>query len=254
MPHAFRDFLQQGLDDRTWRQADLVRESGMSRALVSKLLKDQRDVLPRPPEQATVEGIAKAFRVPPATVWQVVARAMGLPTEALPTIVHELKDATDHELLDEISQRMSRRVVSDQEWAAERRRADELEILEFISRQNEAESGATVVDAENPFPVDTLAWRRIEEERQKQLRLDAMVDEYLERRGTASITFTARGQVNSARELEPDELARRRAAAEAETSIEGPEPPAELAADATDEDTEYTKQFDAEHGDDNEGR
>lgn len=40
--HEYRRFIQRELDNRGWRQKDLVQKSGLSRQLVSNILRDER--------------------------------------------------------------------------------------------------------------------------------------------------------------------------------------------------------------------
>lgn len=105
MTHAWRDFIVREMTQRTWQQKDLVRESKLSRSHVSKLVNDQRDRLPQPPDEATVTAIAGAFRTPVPVAWRIVGRAMGLPDQALPEVVHEVRAASDEELLAELKRR-----------------------------------------------------------------------------------------------------------------------------------------------------
>lgn len=64
------------MDARGWRQADLVRASGLSRALVSRILRDDRPRLGQMPDESTMAGLAKAFHVSTETVRTAAARAL----------------------------------------------------------------------------------------------------------------------------------------------------------------------------------
>lgn len=74
--HEYRRFVQAELDARGWRQAELVRRSGLSRQLVSNLLRDDREHLGNMPDPATIAGLARGFGVPEETVRAAAARAI----------------------------------------------------------------------------------------------------------------------------------------------------------------------------------
>lgn len=74
--HEYKRFVQEQMDARGWRQADLVRASGLSRALVSRILRDDRPRLGQMPDESTMAGLAKAFHVSTETVRTAAARAL----------------------------------------------------------------------------------------------------------------------------------------------------------------------------------
>lgn len=74
--HEYRRFVQTELDARGWRQAELVRRSGLSRQLVSSILRDNRDYLGQMPDAETIEGLALGFDVPAETVRTAAARSL----------------------------------------------------------------------------------------------------------------------------------------------------------------------------------
>lgn len=74
--HEYKRFVQEQMDARGWRQADLVRASGLSRALVSRILRDDRARLGQMPDESTMAGLAKAFHVSTETVRTAAARAL----------------------------------------------------------------------------------------------------------------------------------------------------------------------------------
>lgn len=74
--HEYKRFVQEQMDARGWRQADLVRASGLSRALVSRILRDDRPRLGQMPDESTMVGLAKAFHVSTETVRTAAARAL----------------------------------------------------------------------------------------------------------------------------------------------------------------------------------
>ena len=73
--HEYRRFVQEQMDARGWRQADLVRASGLSRAWVSRILRDDRPRLGQMPDESTMAGLARKFHVSAETVRTAAARA-----------------------------------------------------------------------------------------------------------------------------------------------------------------------------------
>ncbi len=61
----FKDWLASELKNRRWRQADLVRESGLDSAVISNLINGKRK-----PGETTVRAISKAFGLPQETVFE----------------------------------------------------------------------------------------------------------------------------------------------------------------------------------------
>lgn len=86
--HEYRKFIERHMAMRGWRQRDLVEASGLSRQVVSKILRDERELLPRRPDPETVTALAQAFEVSEEAVLAAVGVAMGLPLkmEAAPDI------------------------------------------------------------------------------------------------------------------------------------------------------------------------
>lgn len=103
--HALRRFIQQELDARGWQAHDLAKASGLSRQLISKLVNDDRDVLPQIPRTKTLEALAQAFNVSPAHVTTVAVEALGVPDVNAPAVVHQIEDVDDEVLLRELLRR-----------------------------------------------------------------------------------------------------------------------------------------------------
>lgn len=61
----FSDWLSAELEKRRWTQADLHRASGISRAVISKIISKTSQ-----PKPETIEQIARAFRMRPEIVFQ----------------------------------------------------------------------------------------------------------------------------------------------------------------------------------------
>lgn len=110
--HAFRRFIEDQMAERDWGQADLVGASKMSAQQVSKLLNDEREILPRMPEPSTIDGLARAFGIVTLPLIRAAAvRAMGVPD--VPTFEFTLKDFDDDALLAEVRRRMQRSAATD---------------------------------------------------------------------------------------------------------------------------------------------
>lgn len=109
--HAYRKLIEEQMTARDLSQADVARAAALTRQRVSQLLKDDRDRLPNPPDVATVEGLARAFKLAPEVVWTAVAEAMGLPRFVVPSITHEVKDVSNAQLLKELASRMGLEVT-----------------------------------------------------------------------------------------------------------------------------------------------
>jgi len=74
--HEYKRLIQQGLDERGWKQADLARRGGLHRSLISKILKDERDHLGQMPDDSTMQGIARGFGIPVERVREAAARSL----------------------------------------------------------------------------------------------------------------------------------------------------------------------------------
>lgn len=104
--HALGQFIQSLMDGNGWKQADLARKSGLSTAVVSRLL--TRDHLGRMVEDQTLNGLARAFpEVGRQAFITKGVEAMGIPVEQLATVVVDLGRVSDDALLQEIRRRMN---------------------------------------------------------------------------------------------------------------------------------------------------
>jgi transcriptional regulator with XRE-family HTH domain len=96
----FPQWLQLELDKRGWRQADLARAANLDSAVISNLINSKRG-----PGEETCQSIAKAFGIPPETVY----RAAGLlppiseRDERIETILHLAEQLPDVEYTDLIA-------------------------------------------------------------------------------------------------------------------------------------------------------
>lgn len=104
--HEFRRFIQGELDARGWRQADLVRASGLSRQHVSQILTDTRDNLGQMPDAATLTGIADGLGVPAERVRTAAARSLVGYTDSGEPLTPALQDVSIDALLNEIRRRV----------------------------------------------------------------------------------------------------------------------------------------------------
>lgn len=109
--HAYRKIVDEQMKAGRMSQSELSRASGLSRQRVSQILNDDRERLVQVPDTATVEGLAKAFKLAPEVVWVAVAEAMGLPSFVVPPITHEVKDVDDAQLLAELGKRLDLEVT-----------------------------------------------------------------------------------------------------------------------------------------------
>jgi transcriptional regulator with XRE-family HTH domain len=99
-------FVTNEMSARGWSQADLSRASGLSRQHVSKMLSDDRDRITRMPEQATLDGLAKALAVPRSVIALHSLRAYGIDVDVpYQRTVHDL---SDDELVTELKHRLTR--------------------------------------------------------------------------------------------------------------------------------------------------
>jgi transcriptional regulator with XRE-family HTH domain len=87
-------------------QAKLASLAGVSRQVINTILRDNRDRLNQAPDEKTVNGLAAAFNLKPEVVWTAVAVSMGMPSYVVPTITHEVKAATNEDLLNELADRL----------------------------------------------------------------------------------------------------------------------------------------------------
>ena len=74
--HHFKEWLIKEMGLRDWSQADLARSSELNRAVINKLLNGQSN-----PSPATLEGIARAFRVPIESVYRIAGLLPNIPEE-----------------------------------------------------------------------------------------------------------------------------------------------------------------------------
>lgn len=112
--HEYRRFIQKHLDDRGWKQANLVRASGLSRQLINKILNDKREHLGQMPDDSTMEGIAKGFGLPVEVVRTAAARSLAGYEDDGSALTLDLRGVHLDALLNEI-----RRRVHDVEVATE---------------------------------------------------------------------------------------------------------------------------------------
>jgi transcriptional regulator with XRE-family HTH domain len=178
MTNVFREFILEQMDARHWRQADLVRASGLSRSHVSKMLKDTRPHLAQIPDGTTLSGLATAFKMDVSEVRRVATRAVGVNADPAPTMVFGLRDATDAELLSELQKRLAARVISDEEWKVQSEREKEVEIIGEIERDMQP---VYTTRSENPYPRMTMEHRRFEADRAEGIAaLDDLLTFYAE--------------------------------------------------------------------------
>lgn len=101
----FAQWVQDQLDMRGWRQADLARASGLSSSLISQILADHRKGLHHPPAESTIQGLAKAFNVTRDEVLIQAGKALGIPTGAV--VSTDPRNITDEALIGEFVRRFN---------------------------------------------------------------------------------------------------------------------------------------------------
>lgn len=104
--NALRRFIEQQLEDNGWTQSDLVRQSGLSKQHLSKMLNDERDKLARLPTEETLLGLSKGLRVPLNTVVLRAAQACGVPVDVTEVEVSSAKALSTDQLLAEVRRRI----------------------------------------------------------------------------------------------------------------------------------------------------
>lgn len=104
--HEYRRFVQAELDARGWKQADLVRHSKLSRALISKILNDKRPNLGQMPDESTLKGIARGFGIPAERVRIAAARSLARYEDDGTPIATDLSEVDIDVLLAEVRRRV----------------------------------------------------------------------------------------------------------------------------------------------------
>jgi transcriptional regulator with XRE-family HTH domain len=102
--HAFSRLIQERMDERGYKPADVVRLSGLSRQTLHSILTDSRDTIKEMPSRKTVQVLADALRMPADQLLIAAAEAYGIPVTA-PVMVPTVTDITDSELARELLRR-----------------------------------------------------------------------------------------------------------------------------------------------------
>ena len=103
--HALQRLLREGLVRRGWNQSDLARESGLSKQVVSKLLREGRAPIARLLRDTTIEGLARALQVHVGVVRAAIAEEMRLPGGEV-QVVYDARGVADDELVRELARRL----------------------------------------------------------------------------------------------------------------------------------------------------
>lgn len=177
--HEFRRFIQQQMDLRNWTQAELARQSGLSRQQISRLLADPRPRLARLPEPETITGLANAFvGVSEKTIRAVAAKAAGAQIEGFPDL--DLEAVSSDLLLAELQRRLRRLDAQDQQEPRPQEGSAE------HGSAGSGEGGSPAIGEETTPPGVTQLSRRTKQGRrgpheplesfeEEQARIDAMV-------------------------------------------------------------------------------
>ncbi len=86
--HKFKAWLLEEMTKRNWSQSDLARSAVLNRAVINKLLNGQST--PRP---ATLEAIARAFKMPTESVYRVAGLLPEIPENesSLEELMHQIR-------------------------------------------------------------------------------------------------------------------------------------------------------------------
>lgn len=100
MDKSFVEWLEGELNDRGWNSSELARRSGVSQSAISLVLNGERN-----PGNSFCDGIARAFKIPPDTVYQMAGLLPVKPNDdstvsEITHIYHELNDENRQDLLD----------------------------------------------------------------------------------------------------------------------------------------------------------
>ncbi|MFD6030514.1 helix-turn-helix domain-containing protein [Cellulosimicrobium funkei] len=120
--HALRAFVEQQMNTRAWTNQDLVRASGITKQVISELLKDTRERVTSMPSDKTIDGLSRAFGVDRSLVLTKIGEAMGLPVSE-PVVVFDASGVSNDELLRELATRLGTSEVDHGNTAPTRRAA-----------------------------------------------------------------------------------------------------------------------------------
>lgn len=107
--HELRAFIESQMEKNRWTQADIAAQSGLSKQHISKMLKDERDVLPQLPDRDTLVALGRGLRVPVSAVVLRAAKACGVPVDVTEIAVPAAGELTDSQLLAEVARRLEAR-------------------------------------------------------------------------------------------------------------------------------------------------
>lgn len=157
--HEYRRFIQGELDARGWKQADLVRRSGLSRQLVSSLMRDSRDHLGQMPDAATIEALAFGFGVSVDIVRTAAARSLADYVDDGTALTITLSEVSTDALLTEIRRRIDHGVEVAQEPDAPSETEQDQKTDQLANRRRRAQQPQLVVDDLPPDIADADAAR-----------------------------------------------------------------------------------------------
>jgi transcriptional regulator with XRE-family HTH domain len=136
--HALGCYLQEEMDARGWRQADLARASGLSRQVVSLLVTQQE--LRAMIRQPTIEALSRALGVDETIIISKAAEAIGVPVDKLAPVVLAADDVSDDVLLEILRKRLKRASVTTLD-------GHELDSMGEFANQTEAASATNTTQA-----------------------------------------------------------------------------------------------------------
>lgn len=103
--HEYRRFIQQQLDERGWKPAELARRGGLNRQLISKILNDDREHLGQMPDESTMVGIARGFQISPQQVRTAAARSLTGYSDDGHAIATDVRSLPTDVLIEELRRR-----------------------------------------------------------------------------------------------------------------------------------------------------
>lgn len=104
--HAYSRFIQEQLDARGWTAAELSRQSGISEATLSRIIKDPDERLAGMPDEETIGKLARGFGIKPGVIVAHAATARyGVPVGE-PVEIANAAGVSNDELVRELEHRL----------------------------------------------------------------------------------------------------------------------------------------------------
>lgn len=104
--NAYTALVNREMQRRGLSLTQLADRTSLTKQNLSRILNDTRETLKQRPDPETVEKLASGLNIPRDLVWSAVAEAMGIPVSTSNEFVRQIDEATDEELVAELSRRM----------------------------------------------------------------------------------------------------------------------------------------------------